>query len=364
MALETLSLATMNFYAPRFEVEINESRLAANMSKAIIDVTIEEKMNEGASFYFTVNDEFDIEKQKFRWLDHQLFSVGNMVGIKIGYGGDMHEMVLGRISSIEPSFFAGDLPTIVVTGQDLSYDITKRKTPAEPFTGSYSDIARRIISKSKTQLQAVVDDTPVFEPLIRKNNDETYYAFLESLADKVGFTLAIDRRTMYFIRPRDDRKEILTLALGKDLISFRPRMNTAGLVTEVEVRGHNPRDPNTPIVGRAPTGSERTLEPGRKTASQFAAEQYGEIKCVITGKIVNSVEHANSIAQAELNRRGDTFIEGDVDCIGIPQIRPGVTIKLEKVGQKFGGKYYVKETSHSLGSSGYRLHFKVKRNAI
>jgi phage protein D len=184
------------------------------------------------------------------------------------------------------------------------------------------------------------------------------------MADKVGFTFSVDRRTLYFIKPRDDRKEILTLALGKDIISFSPRMNTTGLVTEVEVRGHNPRDPNKPIIGRAPVGSERILEPERKTASQFAADHHGEIKCVLTGKVVNSVEHANAIAQAELNRRSDTFIEGDVDCIGITLIRPGVTIKLEKVGQKFGGKYYVKETSHSIGNSGYRLHFKVKRNAI
>ena len=364
MALESLSSSTANFYAPRFEVEINNTHLAANISKAIMDVTIDEKLDEGASFHFTVNDEFDVAKQQFKWLDHPLLEVGNTVGIKFGYGGDMQEMVLGRITSIEPSFFSGDLPTIVITGQDLSYDITKRETPAEPFTGSYSDIARKIISKSKAQLQAVVDDTPVFEPLISKNNNETYYKFLESLATKIGFTLAIDRRTMYFIKPRDDRKEILTLALGKDIISFNPRMNTTGLVTEVEVRGHNPQDPNTPIVGRAPTGSERTLEPGRQTGSQFAAEHYGEIKSVLTGLIVNSVEHANAIAQSELNRRSDTFIEGEVDSIGIPQIRPGVTIKLEKMGRKFGGKYYVKETSHSIGNSGYRLHFKVKRNAI
>jgi phage protein D len=327
-------------------------------------VRINEKMDEGANFSMTINDEFDMAKQRFKWLDHPLFEIGDTVSIKLGYSGDMQDMVLGKISSIEPSFFAGDLPTITVTGQDLSYDFMKRATPEKPFTGSYSDIARKIVSDSKAQLMAVIDDTPVFERLIMKNNNETYYAFLESLAARVGFTFTVDRRTVYFIKPRDDRKEILTLALGKDIISFRPRMNTTGLVTEVEVRGHNPRDPNTPIVGRAPAGSERTLEPGRQTASQFAAGHYGEIKNVLTGMIVSSVEHANAIARAELNRRSDTFIEGDVDCIGIPQIRPGVTIRLEKVGQKFGGKYYVKETSHSISNSGYLLHFTVKRNAI
>jgi phage protein D len=363
MTLEILSPATSNFYAPRFEVEINNSRLAANISKAIIEVTIDEKMDEGANFRFTVNDEFDMAKQQFKWLDHPLFDVGNTVSVKLGYGRDLQDMVMGTISGLEPSFFSGDLPTIVVTGQDLSYDYMKRPTPERTFTDrSYSDIARAIAAEAK--LQAVVDDTAQFELFIRKNNNETYYSFLESLAAKAGFTFSVDRRTMYFIKPKDDRKEILILALGKDIVSFSPRMNTTDLVTEVEVRGHNPQDPGTPIVGRAQSGSERSQETGKRTGSQVLADSHGAVKRVITGRIVNSVEHANSIAQAELNRRSDTFIEGDVDSLGIPQIRPGVTVKLDKMGAKFSGKYYVTETSHSIGNNGYRLHFKVKRNAL
>lgn len=363
MALEKLSLATLNFYAPRFEVQINSSRLAANISKAIMDVTIDEKMDEGASFRFTVNDEFDMAKQQFKWLDHPLFDVGNTVSIRIGYGSDLQEIMMGEITSLEPSFFSGELPTIAVAGQDLSYDYLKRTSPERTFTDrSYSDIARTIASEA--ELQAVVDDTAVFEPFIRKNNSETYYAFLESLAAKAGFTFSVDRRTLSFIKPKDDRKEILTLTLGKDIISFKPRMNTTDLVTEVEVRGHDPRNPNTPIVGRARAGSERGQEPGRQTASQVAEDRHGEIKSVLTGMVVNSVEHANAIAQAELNRRSDTFVEGDVESIGIPQIRPGFTIKLDKMGTRFSGKYYVTEASHTLGSSGYRLRFTVKRNAL
>ena len=361
MVLEKLSPATLNFYAPQFEVEINNSRLAANLSKAILDATVDEKMDEGATFHFTVNDEFDMTQQKFKWLDHPLFNVGNTVSIRIGYGTDLQEMALGTITRIEPSFFSGDLPTIVITGQDLSYDYLKRTRPKDLYRQLYGDIARTIASEAK--LQAAVDDTAIFEPFIRKNNNETYYAFLGSLAAKAGFTFSVDRRTMNFIKPRDDRKEILTLELGKDIISFRPRMNTTHLVAEVEVRGHNSRDPNTPIIGRARAGSERSQEPGRQTASQMAAKRDQEVKKVITERIVNSTEHANAIAQSELNRLSDTFIEGDVESIGIPQIRPGVTVRLDKVGQKFSGKYYVTTTQHTIGDSGYRLNFSVKRNA-
>lgn len=362
MALEKISLETSNFYAPRFEVEIENRKLAANMSKTILNVTVEEKIDVGASFSLTIHDEFDWGAQEFKWLDHPLFNVGNGITIKMGYANNLHTMVMGNITSLEPSFFTGEPPTITIGGQDLSYDYLKRSTPERTFVDkSYSEIVETIASEAG--LLSVVDDTASYEPFIRKNNNVTYFRFLESIAVQVGYEFYIDRKTMYFVEPTDDEKEILTLELGKDIISFRPIMNTTGLVSEVEVRGHNPRDPETPLIGIARAGSERNQESGRRTGSQIVQERHGTQRRVITGRVVNSVEHANSIALSELNKANDNLIKGEGDCIGIPQIRPRVTIRLEKMGEKFSGKYYVKGTTHTINDSGYRTRFTVKRNA-
>ena len=363
MALEKLSLAAMNFYAPRFEVEINNSRLAANISKAIMDVTIDEKLDEGASFRMTMHDEFDMTTQKFKWLDHPLLNVANKITIKVGYGSNLQVMVMGNITSIEPSFFAGETPTLTIGGQDLSYDYLKRTFPARTFVDrKHSDIARAIASEAG--LLPVIDETGQLQKIIQKDNDETYYAFLEKLKKEVGYQFSVEGQTMYFVKPGDEKKEILTLALGKDIISFRPTMRTSGLLTEVEVRGHNPRDPNTPIIGRATAGSERPQEQGRQTGSQMLHDRVGPVKKVISDVIVNSVEHANALALSVLNKATDTLVEGECESIGLPQIRTGVNIKLEKMGKKFSGKYYVKGTTHTINDSGYRTSFSVKRNAV
>lgn len=363
MALEIISKETLDFYAPRFEVDINDQKLIANISKQIISVTVEEKIDEGVSFRFTMNDEFDLATQQFKWLDNPLFKEGNKITIKIGYANQLFPMVVGEITSLESSFFSGETTNLTVGGQDLSYDYIKRVSPERTFVDkTYGDIARTIASEAG--LLPVVDDPGKLEPYLRKDSNKSYYAFLEDLEDKSDREFSMDGQTMYFVKPRDDKKEIVTLELGKDIISFRPTISTTRLVTEVEVRGHNPRDPNTPIVGRATAGSERSQEPGRRTGSQIAQERHGSVKKVITNVIANSVEHANAIAQSRLNEASDTLIEGDGVCIGIPQIRPGVNIKLERMGKKFSGKYYVKETTHTIDNSGYRTSFKVKRNAI
>lgn len=363
MTLEKLAPGNLSFYAPRFEVQINNSALALNMSKAIIDITVDEKIDEGASFHLTVHDEFDMATQQFKWLDHPLFDVGNKITIKMGYGSNLFPLVVGNITSIEPSFFSGESPTLTIGGQDLSYDYLKRSSPERTFVKkSYSDIATTIASDAG--LLPVVDDTSEVVSSVCKKSEQSYYSFLEKLAKEAGFQFRMDGQTMYFVKPTDSKKEILTLELGKDIISFHPAMKTSGLVTDVEVRGHNPRDPGKPIIGRAGPGSERSQESGRKTGSQIMQSKSKTVKRVITNVIVNSVAHANAIALSELNKSSDSFIEGDAESIGLPQIRTGVTISLEKMGKRFSGKYYVKGTTHTIGESGYRTRFSVKRNAL
>ena len=363
MALEKLSSENSNFYAPRFEVEIKNQKLAADISKAILDLTVEEKIDEGASFKLKIHDGFDMNTQKFKWLDHDLFNVGNEITIKMGYGANLYIMIMGNITSLEPSFFTGETPTLTVGGQDLSYDYIKRASPERTFVDkTYSDIARMIASEAG--LLPVVDEMGKFATVMRKNNNESYYAFLEKLAKEGGFQFNIDGQTMYFTKPEDDKKEVLTMELGKDIISFQPAMRTTGLYSEVIVRGHNPRNPKKPIIGKATAGSERNQEPGKKTGSQVAKEKHGPQKKVISNVVVNSEAHANAIAKAELNKASDTLIEGEGECIGIPQIRTGMTIRFEKMGSRFTGKYYVKSTTHTINDSGYRTKFSVKRNAV
>lgn len=356
MTLETLAKENLYFYTPRFEVEVEGKKLAVNISREIIDVTVSEKINEGANFELTLHDEFDINTQKFRWLDDPRFYVGNKITIRMGYGSNLYTLMMGKITSLEPSFFASEKPTLKVSGQDLSYDYMKRATPERVFKEkSYSDVAQKIAQEAG--LLCVVDETDNFEKPISKNNNETYYEFLNNIKKEVGFDFDIKGKTMYFVKPMDDKKEILTLELGKDIISFRPIMNTTGLLAEVEVRGHNPQDPKTPFVGKATVENEAESE--LRNILKKITDYKDLSKRVITEVPVDSKEHADVIAKAELKRANDTLFGGKVECIGLPQIRTGVNIALDKVGKWFSRKYYVTETTHTINESGYRTQFSV-----
>lgn len=362
MSLAKLSASTSNFYVPRFDIKIGESKLPLALANSIMEVSVVEKINEGARFTFNVHDEFDMKDEKFKWLDHKLLDVGNTVTISMGYVNPLEKKVVGRITNLSPVFFTGEPPSITVSGYDLSYDFMKKPTGDDPFTNmTFSDIAAAIAKKAG--LTAVVDKTSE-KVTRRKGSNVSYFAFLQELADYEGYHLWLEEKQLFFKKPEDEKKEIYTLVLGQDIISFKPKMNTSQVLSEVEVRGHNPKNPGKAIVGKAKAGSERAQESGRQTASQLAQKKTKTSKKVISNAILESVNQANNRAKAVLNRASDTLIMGDVECVGIPKIKPGACIKLEKLGERFSGKYYVTAATHRIGENGYRTTFEVKRNAV
>jgi len=190
---------------------------------------------------------------------------------------------------------------------------------------------------------------------------------LRQRAERIYYEFYIRGNTFYFISPKIDREEILTLEWGKDLISFKPNINSAELVTEVKVKSRNSATGEN-IEGSARMGSEKAQERQKESASQLIAKFYPEVKEVkkeITNIPVFSREEANLIAAAQLSKASDTLITGEAETIGMPEIRPGVNIKLENLGKWFSGKYYVEEATHTIdGNSGYKTRFKVRRNAL
>jgi hypothetical protein len=48
--------------------------------------------------------------------------------------------------------------------------------------------------------------------------------------------------------------------------------------------------------------------------------------------------------------------------VGDPRIRAGTVIRLEGLGEEFGGLYRVTQATHTLDSGGYRTRFDVRKD--
>jgi phage protein D len=121
---------------------------------------------------------------------------------------------------------------------------------------------------------------------------------------------------------------------GRSLLSFTPELNISGQVSEVTVRGWNPRTREA-IVGRARRGSEEGREQQRSSGGEMVEGIYGTVEELVLDRPVFSRQEADNLARATLNRMAGGLIKGDAECIGIPEIRAGVVVELSGLGNKF-----------------------------
>jgi hypothetical protein len=76
--------------------------------------------------------------------------------------------------------------------------------------------------------------------------------------------------------------------------------------------------------------------------------------------ITNSVMSLIRLLRNKLNNR----LTGHGEAVGDPRIRAGAIIRLDGLGPTFSGDYRVTSATHSIGASGYRTAFQVRKEII
>jgi phage protein D len=157
--------------------------------------------------------------------------------------------------------------------------------------------------------------------------------------------------------------EVLTITPDDDLLEFYPCLSTMGQCTEVELRGWSPKDKQK-IVANAKKGDEASTMGGRDSGAALAQTAFGDAAVVLNDGPVFSQAEADQLVRALFNRRVLDLITGEGVCVGRTDLRPGQVIKIDEVGTRFSGQYYVTSTSHRYVAGGtFHTHFAVRRNA-
>lgn len=347
-------------YAPRFEVLVNGVPISAEATHAISDIEVSRELNRANSFNFTVEDEFS--HLGFKWLGQDVFKIGNPVAVALGYSTLMLPMVTGKINELSTQFVSGLRPAFSVSGMDDGYTFLRTPSAAKDFRDKTdSDIVREIAGMAK--MMPVVDRTDTTYPVKTKIANRSYFDFLQGLAEENGYKFFLAGRRLHFTRPEVGGQPGVNLNWGRDLISFRPRMNTAEVLTEVRVRSWD-QIRGESIEGSARAGDEQRQESGRQLASQHKRDTHGDAVEVITDRPVRSTEEANRIARSRLEEASDSFITGTAEIIGMPELEPGMCLYLGGLGEWFSGKYFIDKVTHRIDGSGYRSTIHVRRNAL
>lgn len=350
-----------NFYAPAFQILVNGKDLVTALFLEVASVQVDNTLEGADRFSFTVNGAFDFEKREFEHLA-DLFTFGNPVVISFGYQDvrSLKLMLRGIITAVQTGFPASGLPQITVSGYDLTYCMTKGKKSRSWEKRKDSDVVSQVAREYG--LNPVVEDTRVEHPKIEQSQ-QSDAQFLEKLAERNGYEVYAFDKDLHFGPPANDETAVVTLEWGKGLVSFAPEINISEQVSKVEVRGWDV-NAKKEIVGIAGQGAEPGRDPSRRSGAEFVkavCKDAGELKVRVP---VYSKQEADRRAEAILKKRSELLVQGSGESIGLPEIMADKNIELKGLGRLFSKTYYVRKSTHTIDTSGYRTTFGVKDTTI
>jgi uncharacterized protein len=310
------------------------------------------------SFVMTTSD---AQEQATPWVDNEdLFAVGNVVEIKMGDAGHLTSLITGEITALEPEFVTSRLPLLIVRGYDRRHRLQRGRKTRTFVQKTDSDIATQIGGEAGLSVQAT-DSSISLDYVLQAN--QTDWEFLRERARLIRYEVVVDDKTLFFRPVGNDQAELLTLNMENDLLEFYPRLSSVGQATEVKVQSWSVKDKKA-VLGDSKAGDEVSTMGGQSSGAAIAQSAFGDAINVVSDQPVAAQAEADQIARARFNALALELVSGDGLCRGRTDLRAGTVIKIDGIGQRFGGPYYVTSSIHRYSPAhGYVTEFTVRRNA-
>jgi hypothetical protein len=212
-----------------------------------------------------------------------------------------------------------------------------------------------------------MNDPQAMQKMIRKQDGQSDYDFLGRIALENGWEMVVDHsgplggHVLRFMSPLDHLTPDVTLKYGRDLIDFSPRLTNVGQVAGVTATIWQP-DIKTEFTVSVGWNWDRqsldiSISPGfgMKGGTGSSDPTY-----TLVDKPVTRGDAARTIVGAllpRLNRR----LTASGSVVGDRRIRNGGVVRIEGVGEKFGGLYRVTSVSHNVDSGGWRTSFELRK---
>lgn len=397
------SLNTGSFYVPRFEVKIEGAGLPRDVLRDVVSLTYHDSVSELDGFEMVVNN-WDAGTRRFKYVGsetakdlerddtigrrYKLFEPCNKeVVVKMGYRDGLQTMLTGTVTTMEPNFPSSGAPTLTVRGLNALHQLRRK-----PYTWAWekksdSQIAEAMATLNDEETHNKRFPLPVVTDKTAKGNEpqlpyiaqqnQTDIDFLFSRARERGYVMFIKEeeklkngttrpRQLYF-GPSDGgkgvvlRDVIFELGWGRSLLEFKPTLTTANQVKSVTVRGWD-RAAKKPIEEKVDL-DDAELNRNNKDLHRLL-NRCDPHEDIVVNEPVFDKKQAKERARALLQDRQKVMVQASATTVGLPDLRAGQLVNIIDIGARFSGTYFVTDTTHSIGDSGYTTQFNCRRETV
>lgn len=347
----------MSTSVANYTIELNGNKLSAELRAAVEGVTLEDEINLPALFSIQMNM-VNSGSGMWRGIDLTTFKPGDKVKVSLGLD-KVQPIISGEITSLDLNFSEHSL--LDIRGYDLLHRLRMGTRSKVFLKKKDSDIAAEIAKEHG--LTPVVDDTKTVYPYIFQNNQSNYEFLLERAAI-LDYEVYVDDKKLYYVKSRVQKApELPELTFKKDFERLNLELRSLTRGSKVKVRGWDVKEKKE-LEAEAKTGDETTKMGGKESGFELSSKALEQSPIAILAENLLDMSEAKALAAAAYNSRLRDFIAGEGMCWGNPLLRAGKTVKLQGLGDRFSGIYYIVSTVHKIDSKGYTTTFKVKRTGI
>lgn len=317
---------------PTFKLKYESIDITADVSPYVLNIDY-------TDFEHGQSDEIQIELEDSDklWQGSWYPSKGDILSLQLGYEGEK----LLNCGNFEIDEIEYSAPPDVITLKAIATNI--KKALRQENSVAYEDkslkqIAQEIAEKHELKLVGNIKEIKVKRITQNKERDLT---FLKNLAEQYGYIFKIVDNQLVFYEANSLKAENPSVILNKqDLSQINLREKTHERYKECEVSYHNP-------------------ETKEVITTVIRANNVTKGDILKLNTRCENKEQAILQAQAALDKKNASKIEGSVSLIGTPNLVSGLNIELKGIGN-FSGKYHLKQTKHSLNKlSGYATSGEV-----
>ncbi len=397
MALFTMTMEAADqghFYVPQFEVLIQGSGLSPDILRDVREVTYHDNLTQIDGFEMTVNN-WDSQTRDYKYVGaettaslqgssdesirQRLFEPGNkQVELRIGYLDKLQLMLKGSFTRMDPTFPSSGGPTLTVSALNLLHrfrdkqntnvftdkkdsEIAETFQINDPQTGKKLQVKADPNAKSLEQSIPYVAQNNMYDIdfLLWRARKRGYVVVLQE-AEKDDNGKLIHDRQIYF-GPSEQaglRDATVELGWGRSLMEFKPSLTTANQVKSVTVRGWN-RATKQPISEKVSIDDPEIKQ--NKDLHRLLTQGDPREEEVVTEPVFTPGE-ARQRALSILQDRLRDMVTASCTCVGLPDLRAGREVVIIGIGARFSGVYFITDTTHTIGSSGYTTRFNARRS--
>jgi phage protein D len=342
---------------PGLTVRVNGSDVPIEAKADITRVSVEESLDSASTFAIELGN-WDMDRQQVTWSDAALFQPGGVVEIQMGYVGALETVIVGEITGLELSFLEQARALLTVRGYDRLHRLRRGRRTRSYLQTKDSDVARQLASD--LGMTPDVEDSGEVHPYLLQMN-QTDIDFLLARARAIGYEVLVEDKTLRFRKIKNDRTQTITLSFTHGLMTFYAYLSTADQVSQVTVRGWDPRTKQA-LVGQARATDLPATMRGTQVGPAAVQSLFGPRTLTVVEQPIATQNEADLLARGLLNDLALNYIIGEGTAVGDPAIRVGTVIALDGLGKRFNGLYYVTQVAH-IWDGQFITHLRVRRNA-